>query len=208
MGHKLFSPEYWFFDFVKVTAAIPGLIWLRPKRIWESPAARERIRGGALIASNHQSHLDPVYLQFAVGYRRQRFVCMKEFFDTRLWGWVFSRFLCIPIDRENVGMKSLREVTQALKEGWVVSIFPEGRISAEGTGAFKTGVILMAAQAGCPIIPMYIRRPARWWNRLRICIGEPVDVIALCGGRPGLGQMEEISAMLREKEERLEAMCR
>ena len=72
---------------------------------------------------------------------------------------------------------------------------------------FKTGVILMAAQAECPIVPVYIRRPLRWWQRLKICIGEPIDVIALCGGKPNLRQMEEISQTLKEKEERLEALC-
>ena len=207
MGHKLFSPKYWFFDFVKVTAVLPGLLWLRPKWIYENGRAKERLRGGVLLASNHQSHLDPVYLQFAVGYRRQRFVCMKEFFETPARRWIFGHFMCIPIDRENVSMKSVREVAGALRDGWVVSIFPEGRITAGNTGVFKTGVILMAAQAECPIVPVYIRRPLRWWQRLKICIGEPIDVIALCGGKPNLRQMEEISQTLKEKEERLEALC-
>ncbi len=208
MGHKLFSPRYWFFDFVKVTAAIPGLIWLRPKWIYESRAARRPIRGGALIASNHQSHLDPVYLQFAVGYRRQRFVCMKEFFATPALRWIFGHFMCIPVDRENVSMKTVREVAEALREDWVVSIFPEGRITTGGTGVFKTGVILMAAQGERPIVPVYIRMPGRWWQRLRVCIGEPLDVIALCGGRPDLRQMDDLSRRLRETEERLEKLCR
>ena len=206
MGHKLFSPKYWFFDLVKVTA-VPGLLWLRPKWQYESPEARRRIRGGALIASNHTSHLDPVYLQFAVGYRRQRFVCMKEFYAKPFWRWVFSHFLCIPVDRENVSMKTMREVSDALQDGWVVSIFPEGHITDGQTGIFKTGVILMAAQGKCPIIPVYIRKPERWWKRLRICIGEPVDVVGICGGKPNLRQMKEISEMLRNKEERLEALC-
>lgn len=207
MGHRLFSPGYWFFDLVRVTAAIPGLIWLRPRWTFESREARRAIRGGALIASNHQSHLDPVYLQFAVGYRRQRFVCMKEFFATPGLSWLFSHFMCIPVDRENVSMKTIREVSEALREDWVVSIFPEGQITAGGTGVFKTGVILMAAQAERPIVPVYIRMPRRWWNRLRVCIGEPIDVIGLCGGRPSLRQMEEISQRLRKTEERLETLC-
>ena len=73
---------------------------------------------------------------------------------------------------------------------------------------FKTGIILMAAQSECPIIPVFIRRPERWWNRLRVCIGEPVDVIGICGGKPNLRQMREISEMLREKEERLKMLCK
>ena len=59
--HKLFSLRYWFFDLTKTTAAIPGLLWLRPKWIYESPKAKERIRGGALLCANHQSLLDPTF---------------------------------------------------------------------------------------------------------------------------------------------------
>lgn len=208
MGHKLFSLKYWFFDLVRVTAAVPGLIWLRPRWRYESPEARKTLRGGVLIAANHTSHLDPVYTQFAVPYRRQRFVCMKEFFEKSGPRRFFKGFMCIPIDRENVSMKTIREITGALSEGWVVSIFPEGRITTGGTGMFKSGVILMAAQSGCPIVPVYIQKPAHWWNRLKICIGEPVDVIRMCGGKPNLEQMKEISETLRAKEEGLRELCR
>ena len=208
MSHNLIIPQCWFFDFAKITAVIPGLIWLRPKLQYESSRARNRIRGGALIASNHSSHMDPVYLQFAVGYRRQRFVCMKEFFEGPVSRWFFTHFLCIPVDRENASMKTVHEVVDALREGWIVSIFPEGHITQGETEMFKTGIILMASQSECPIIPVYIRRPERWWNRLRVCIGEPIDVIRACGGKPNLRQMREISEMLREKEERLKMLCK
>ena len=45
---KLFSLRYWFYDFVKLTAALPGLLWFRPKWIYENEAAKKRVRGGAI----------------------------------------------------------------------------------------------------------------------------------------------------------------
>ena len=95
---KLFSPRYLVHDFIKATAAIPGLIWMRPRWIFETKAARKRIRGGALLIANHYGFFDPVYLMFAVWYRRHHFICGKEFFESR-FRWLFKQFLCIPIDR-------------------------------------------------------------------------------------------------------------
>ena len=40
-----------FYDFAVATGAVPGLIWLRPKRIYENPAAKKHIQGGALIVN-------------------------------------------------------------------------------------------------------------------------------------------------------------
>ena len=203
--HKLFSPKYWFFDLAKWTAALPGMIWMRPKWIYESQKARERIRGGALLCANHTSYLDPVYVQFAVGYRRERFVCLREFFRTKTLSWLFTHFLCIPIDKGNPGLKTIREIAEALKEGWVVSVFPEGTVTDGSLKSFHSGIVLMASMGQCPIIPVYIRKREHCWQRLRIAIGEP---FALAGeGKPGITQMEEYAQELQKREETLEKLC-
>ncbi|MDD7394040.1 MAG: hypothetical protein PUG24_06570, partial [Eubacteriales bacterium] len=91
----MFSIRYLFYDFVKITAAIPGLICFRPKLVYENKKAKKKIRGGAMIVSNHVGFRDPVYLQFAVWYRRQHFVCLKKLFEGRA-ALLFKGFLCIP----------------------------------------------------------------------------------------------------------------
>jgi 1-acyl-sn-glycerol-3-phosphate acyltransferase len=204
----LFAAEYFFYDFVKLTAAIPGLLWFRPKVLYASEAAKKKVRGGALLISNHTAVFDPIYLQIAVWYRRHRFVCLKEFFEGR-GGWFFKSFLCIPIDRENFNLSSFREITDHLKRGELVSMFPEGRINdeTEGVAAFKSGMVLMAVRSGVPILPVYIRKWEGFPRRLTMAVGEAIDITALCGGRPTMSQIEEISSLLHEKEDGLRELA-
>jgi len=206
MKHKLFAPAYWFFDLAKVTAAIPGLLWFRPHVIYESKKASKLIRGGALLCANHQTHYDPVYLQVVVGYRRHRFVCLQEFFSKPSTAWLFRHFLCIPIDREHPKLKTIREIADYLKSGWVVTIFPEGKISTDKISAFQSGIVLMAVQGEAPIIPVYVRPKKHWYDRLTAAIGEPIETTVLCGGRPSIAQIEEIAAELHKREEKLREM--
>lgn len=207
---KLFSLRYWFYDFVKLTAALPGLIWFRPKWIYENEAAKKRIRGGALVISNHGGFFDPICVMIAVWYRRHRFVCDKIFFTGKK-RWLFQHFLCIPVDRENVGMDTLRTIADELKSGSLVSLFPEGHIQDEsggaGLAAFKSGVVLMALQGKAPIVPAYCRPRPHWWSRLRIVIGEPIDIVERYGKRPSLAQIEQISETLWAKEVELAALA-
>ncbi len=206
-SRPLFSFQYLFYDFVKVTSALPGLLWFRPKWVYESPAARRRIRGGAILIANHQRFFDPIYLMIAVWYRRHRFVCSKELYNSG-GGWFFRHFLCIPVDRENFSMSTLRQIVGEIKAGSLVSMFPEGHISLSGgqLDAFKSGMVLMALQGNAPIVPIYIRRGKHFYNRLRIAVGESVDVAAQYGPRPSMAQIEEAAAQLQRKEEELKKL--
>ena len=197
-----------FYDFVRVTAALPGLIWLRPKIVYSSPAARARQRGGVLVIANHCGYLDPVYLMFAIWYRRHHFVCLDSFFDSRFKRWLFSQFHCIPIDRENFSMLSLRRITDELREGRLVSMFPEGRVNAaDGIEPFKSGMALMAYQSDRPILPVYIRPRKRWYDRLVVCIGEPVNVREKIGTVPSLARFEQVAAELEQTEKALSRLA-
>ncbi len=204
----LFSWRYLFYDFVKLTAVLPVLVWLRPKWRYESREARRFIRGGALVVANHASFIDPVCVMTAVWYRRHHFVCLKEFF-TGPKRFLFRGFRCIPIDREDFSLASLRQIADTAASGRIVSLFPEGHVTrdADSTAAFKSGAVLMAMQSGRPIVPVYIRPPKRFPERLLIAVGEPVRAEAPGGGRPNMRQIGEISQRMREKEEALRRLA-
>ena len=199
-----------FYNFVRVTGAIPGLIWLRPRLLYENEAARARIRGGALLVSNHVSVLDPVYMMFAVWYRQLRFVCLKEFFEGRLRSLIFRLGRCIPIDRENPSMDTLREIVEALKGGEIVTIFPEGHISEnlDAVESFKSGAVLMSVMSARPMIPVFIQKPKRPLSRLTAVIGEAMDPVSEYGRRPTSEQLGAFSEALRSKELELMSLCR
>ena len=205
---KLFSTKYLFVDFIRVTGALPTLIWYRPKFIYENKAAKKRIRGGALLVANHNCFYDPIYLMLAAWYRRHRFVCNKQFFETK-GGWFLKRVMCIPIDPENTGFATMREINDHLSNGEVVSIFPEGHIN-DGSGemrGFKSGMALMAMRAKVPIVPVYIREHKPRSGRLRVVIGEAVDIEKLCGGRPTMADIEEVTNLIFKKESKLKELA-
>ena len=51
--------KYFFYDFVKITAAIPGLLWFRPKRIYVNEKAKKKIEeaGKTLDTAQHRSSI-------------------------------------------------------------------------------------------------------------------------------------------------------
>lgn len=203
---KLFALRNLPVDIMRITAAPGGLLWLRPRILYTSKAAKKRIRGGALIIANHTRFIDPVFTMFTVWYRRQYFVCHKVFLETKAGPWMRLAGCCIPIDAENFNLGSFRQITESLKDGKAVVLFPEGHVnqSDDALQEFKSGMVLISMQSKCPIVPIYLKPPKHWYNRLTAVIGEPVDITALCGGMPVFSQIQEITKLLREREQFLE----
>ena len=198
--------NYLFYDFVRLTA-LPSLLWLRPKRLYAGQEARRRIRGAAIVVSNHTGHLDPVYLMMGIWYRRHHFVCLKELFQGKFLGWLFTQFHCIPIDRQNFSMASLRQITDELSEGHLVSMYPEGKVNAATQiSPFKSGVALMAYRSGAPIIPVYIPPRKHWYSRLVVAIGPAMDVAQALGKQPSMANIDKVMADLEEAERKLAAL--
>jgi 1-acyl-sn-glycerol-3-phosphate acyltransferase len=201
---KLFSFKNIVLDFVRITAA-PGLLWFRPKHIYENEAAKKKIKGAAIVIMNHVGMIDPMYLMLAIWYRRHRFVCKADLMKSKLGGFWLRLFRCIPIDRENASFNSMRQIVDVLKEGNLVSMFPEGQVNlgSEMPAAFKSGMILMSVQSGAPIIPVYIKPRKHAYERIIAVIGEPFSVTEKYGPRPKFSQIDEAAQYLREKEIKL-----
>lgn len=207
--NKKFAFKYFIYDFVKYTAAWPGFIAFRPKVIFESKTARKHVRGGALLIANHISYLDPVYLMYAMWYRRLHIIALKELFDTKAKAFWFSRFLVIPVDRENFSMASFKQIVTLLKNEQMVAIFPEGKIKTdrdEKVQTFKSGMILMALQSGKPIVPICIAEKKHWFSRVVMALGEPIDVRKECGLGANMEQIEAVTKKLHDKEIELKEM--
>ena len=200
--------NYLFYDFVKVTAAIPGLLWFRPKRVYVSEKAKEHIKGGALLVSNHSGDIDPIILMFAIWYRRHHFIATTDLFNTKLKRFMFEQFHCIEIDKENMNMGAFRDIVDCMQKEKLVAIFPEGYLTYnEEIQKFKSGAVLMAVMAKKPIVPVYIKKRKNFFHRQCVVIGEPINPIELCGKMPSLAEMEKISEMLREKEKELKQIA-
>ncbi len=204
----LFSFKYFPMDFIRVTGVLPGLLWLRPKRIYENENAKKKISGPALAIGNHSTFYDPIYMCFALWYRRHRFVVKKEIFESKA-NTLMKLGRCIPIDPSNAGLDSIKEITAALKQGELVTLFPEGQVTHNQTEIqqFKSGVVLMAVRGKAPIVPVYIQDNRSFFDRMLFVFGEPIDIEKEYGAMPTFSQIDEISQRLFLKEQQLEQLA-
>ncbi|GAB4584475.1 lysophospholipid acyltransferase family protein [Nocardia sp. IFM 10818] len=119
---------------------------------------RERVpkTGPVIIASNHISMLDAVFLWGALR-RRAIAIAMAELWSWPVVGWLVRRLGQIPVVRRDnaSGSTALSQAEQILRHGGVLIIYPEGRLVAPGeTEPYKPGVAKLALATGIPIIPV------------------------------------------------------
>ena len=196
--------KYFWYDFVKLTGFVPAWIWLRPKIIRESDNVPKRVKGGVLIASNHVTFIDPIILHLAFPHRRLHSIATKDVAKTKLRKMFFTVANCIFIDKQNFSMASLREICDYLKDEKAVVIFPESSVQEQNVVRdYKSGVVLMSLLSKKPILPVCIIRGKTKFSRIKVVIGEPVDVVSMYGPMPTMEQMDQICKMLQQKEQQL-----
>ncbi len=111
--------------------------------------------GGVLLLGNHVSWFDWAMLQIASP-RPVRFVMKRAIYEKWFLRWLMDRLDIIPISG-GAAAEALRDLSEALKRGDVVAIFPEGHISKTGTlGQFKAGFEKAALGTGAAIVPFYL----------------------------------------------------
>jgi 1-acyl-sn-glycerol-3-phosphate acyltransferase len=114
--------------------------------------------GAFLIAANHQTYIDPIWICLPMR-RRMRFMAYDKAFEWPIVGPLIKYLGSFPVSLENGGaVKAMKESLSALHDGAALTIFPEGaREFADGKMfPFKSGAIRIALQAGVPILPVTI----------------------------------------------------
>jgi len=156
--------------------------------------------GGAILAANHLSIADQLFLGIATP-RHLAFWAKAEYFRApgprgRLTRSVVAGMGAIPVERGGgrAALAAFDAALPVLRAGGLVAVFPEGTRSPDGRlYRGRTGAVRLAHRAGVPIIPVGIRgtgdlRPpgARLPRRapigvafgpaLPVCVGAPADV--------------------------------
>jgi 1-acyl-sn-glycerol-3-phosphate acyltransferase len=113
-------------------------------------------QGPVILASNHRSFLDSIFIPLLVR-RRVTFVAKAEYFDDPKTAWFFRAVGQIPIRREGGSASdgALAAATEVLERGGVFGIYPEGTRTRDGyLHRGKTGVARLALATGAPIVPV------------------------------------------------------
>ena len=176
----------------------------RPKKLHISGEKySQKVKGGAIIASNHTGFSDPVRVATCFITRRVFYLAAKEVMINRVVGVLLKGAGCISIDREQSDINAIRKCVDVLKDGKLLAIFPQGSIQDnDEMNKIKSGAVLIAMQAGVPIIPMYTAKRKHWWNRTLTVIGDPFDCKERCGKRfPSVADIDQLSNELLGKME-------
>jgi 1-acyl-sn-glycerol-3-phosphate acyltransferase len=144
-------------------------------------------RGAVILASNHRSFLDSIFIPLVVR-RRVTFVAKAEYFDDAKTAWFFRSCGQIPIRREggSASERALASATAVLRAGKVFGIYPEGTRTRDGLlHRGHTGVARLALRCNVPIEPIGLigtddvqpvdSRMPKLFRVVTIRFGEPVD---------------------------------
>ncbi|MCX7521495.1 lysophospholipid acyltransferase family protein [Microbacterium sp. STN6] len=153
--------------------------------------------GGVILASNHLSFIDSVFLPLLTK-RRVSFLAKSDYFTRKgLKGWLTKNFMLgtgqLPIDRSGgkASEASLNTGLAVLARGDMLGIYPEGTRSPDGNlYRGRTGVARMILEGKVPVVPvvmvgteeiMPIGKRLPKVRRLGIIVGEPIDFSRFAG---------------------------
>ena len=150
---------------------------------------RENIprRGPVILACNHRSFLDSIFLPLVLR-RRVTFVAKAEYFDDPKTAWFFRGVGQIPIRREggSASERALASASEVLQSGGVFAIYPEGTRTRDGfLHRGHTGVARLAIRTETPIVPVGMigtdevqpvdKRMPNLFRRVTVRFGEALD---------------------------------
>jgi 1-acyl-sn-glycerol-3-phosphate acyltransferase len=188
--------------------------------------------GGALLVMNHVSHLDPVFDAILVhnNDRVPRFMAKASLWKVPLLGKVLVGAGQVPVYRGGDARESLRAAkesldvaNEALNNGKLLVIYPEGTITKDPDGwpmAPRTGAARLALASDLPVIPA-----ARWGTRaiydgynkkfrpfprktVTSVIGEPIDLSAYRGQPVTAQVLREVTDLIMGRVKELVAQAR
>ena len=173
---------YWFLKFVAVGPPVKVLFRPKAEGTEHVPAT-----GGAILASNHLSAADWIFMPLSLK-RRVTFLAKAEYFTGTGVKGFFRRFFFsasgqVPIDRSSASAAedAIRTGEVTLREGKLLGIYPEGTRSPDGRlYRGKTGVARMALETASPVIPVAMiydhkKLLGRKITRVTVKFGEPLD---------------------------------
>lgn len=198
---KLLNPKRIPMDMARLVCS-PLLLVCRMKRITPTGQPyKTHIRGGAVIAANHTSFFDTFMLGVAFWYRRMFFLAAEAVMQGKLRVFLLKGVGAIKIDRYSADIEAIRKAVDLLKQGHLLGVFPQGGITqGDQIQSLKSGVVLIALQAGVPIIPMYIVPGKRWYQRRVVVIGDTLDPKAFIEKKfPSTADIDKISHKLMEE---------
>lgn len=142
-------------------------------------------RGGCVVVANHSSHADTAALLAGLDARHTPAIgAAADYWFASPWRSRICRRLAagFPVRRKGGGLDDLLSMSDELRAGRAVVLFPEGTRGGGEVGSFHRGALLLAERAGVPVVPVGIAGTNRLLPKhgrlrsalVRIRIGDPL----------------------------------
>lgn len=132
--------------------------------------------GNIILAANHKSNLDPIFIAAAIKNRKIATIGKKELFNNKLLSSILNKMYVIPIDRDNPSISTIKTILKKIKEGFVIGIFPEGtRIKGNEFGEAKAGLALFAVKGKAHVVPISIISNYKIFDKVTVYIDKPIS---------------------------------
>ena len=190
------NPYYWFcYNLIRLV----GRVCFRLRVVH-----RERMinHGPVILASNHESYLDPP-LVGSVADRAIFFLARKTLLAGPFFGWLLPKLNVIPVDQEGGDRSALKALIRILKAGEGTLVFPEGERTLDGRmRPALPGLGFVIAKTLAPVVPMRIFGAREAWprgsarvrfRRITVVVGEPIHFTAADLQPPGKDVYQRLS---------------
>lgn len=163
-----------------------------------------RIKKRVIYASNHMSNMDIVILAIH-NHRKSCILAKHTLFKNKFLGFILRHLGAIPVNREEVGISTIKTAIKFLEAEGQMIIFPEGtrKTSIEEAEALKNGMALFAVKTNSPLVPVVLLKKPRFLRCNKIIVGEPIDLSKYQGQRPTKEVLSEISSMVLDEMQKL-----
>jgi 1-acyl-sn-glycerol-3-phosphate acyltransferase len=116
-------------------------------------------KGPLLAVGNHINFIEAPVMYSHLQPRPCSGMAKIETWDNWFTGWLFSLWGAVPVHRGELDLTAFKLAKQALDEGKILAISPEGTRSGNGAlGEAHQGIIPLALKSGAPLMPMV------WWG--------------------------------------------
>ena len=136
--------------------------------------------GKTIIAANHKSNFDPIFVACAVNKKRKMTAIGKEeLFKNKLLSLVLNKLEIIPINRENPGLNTIKRILKYIKNEYALVMFPEGtRTKGEDFSDAKAGISLFAIKGKAVVVPCTIYSSYKLFMKLFLNVIKQLRVSA------------------------------
>ena len=134
--------------------------------------------GNLIIAANHKSNLDPIFVASAVNKKRKMTAIAKEeLFKNKILAKILNKVEIIPINRQNPGLGTIKRILKYIKNDYALVMFPEGtRSKTDDFNNAKAGLSLFATKAKAEIVPCTIYSSYKLFKPAKIYFGKPISI--------------------------------